>query len=179
MMPQNTNTHKVAVYADEFRWEGLLDIPAHRRLSDFVSDRDLHFIKLRHAKYTHWENRGYGSERESSLMILSKRSIIFIVPLEEAPPKATGNAFDRVEKIPVTMQVHAPPLLLRGNYHVPPQANWLAVMRASHNDFFPLTQVTTWHYVTQTLIDQNLPLVLVQLSHLLGIEPPASADPQI
>lgn len=176
MMNPNLAAYPLVIYSDRFRWEGIMDIPAHRRLSDYVAEREMQYLILRDAKYSHWEGDRYGDSHECRSAILIKQNISVIIPGAQAPRPPNERGFERVEKVPVLMRVHVPPLRLEGSFHRPPVIEWFAALKASRADFVPLTQVNVFHYESHTQLSENLDVVLMQASHIVAYEPLAEAD---
>jgi hypothetical protein len=173
MLNPNIATHAVTVFTDPVRWEGLLDIPAHRRLSDHIADPDLRYVVLRDVKYAQWQNQSYGTIEERDSIVLVKRNIVAIVTSAVLPQPSQDRLIERVPKVPTPLVIHIPPLLLAGDFHTPEIIDWFAAFQVSRADFIPLTNVTAWHYQTHTLLELHLALVLVQQSRIIAVEPKA------
>ena len=176
MINPNLAAYPLMIYSDQFRWEGVLDIPAHRRLSDYVAERELQYLVLRDVKYSHWEGESYSTAHVCPPAVLVKQNISVIIPGANAPRPSNERGFERVEKVPVPIRVHVPPLMLEGSFHRPPVIEWFAALKASRADFVPLTQVNAFHYESHAQLGENLDLVLMQASHIVAYEPLAETD---
>jgi hypothetical protein len=177
MLNQNIATHAVTVFTDPVRWEGLLDIPAHRRLSDHMADRDLQYLTLRRVKYAQWQNQSYGTIEERDSIVLVKQNITAIAAGAVSPQPNIDHSMERVPKVPTPLLIHIPPLLLAGDFHTPEIIDWFSAFRAARADFIPLTNVALWHYQTRAPLEQNLALVLVQVNRIMGVEPKSASVP--
>jgi|GEM_PF-4607716 hypothetical protein len=177
MLNPNIATHAVTVFTDPVRWEGLLDIPAHRRLSDHMADRDLQYLVLRRVQYAQWQNQSYETIEERDSIVLVKQNIAAIAAGAASSSPSQDRLIERVPKVPTPLVIHIPPLLLAGDFHTPEIIDWFAALRAARADFIPLTNVTLWHYQTHTLLEQNLALVLVQVNRIIGVEPKPASVP--
>lgn len=165
----NLMTYPLNLFAGDFRWEGLLDIPAHRRLSDFLNDRDLQFLELRDVQHALWDGTQYSKVQTTAASVLLKTNIVMVV-LETLPsaPKS-DSMFERVEKVPRPLELYAPPLRIQGAFHIPPLLDWFAALKAARTEFLPLTNVTLWDSRTGALLYENLPLGLVRMQHITAL----------
>lgn len=166
----NLATHPLTIFTDEFRWEGKLDIPAHRRVSDYINDRDERFLTLRDSQFVFWQTDAFDLPRQSPIAVLVKQNIVAVVPAPNAP-QPPGDPFDFVEKASRRFAVHIPPLLLQGEFHSSPLVDWVVALNITHIDFIPFTNVTIWHYSTRSRLHENLPLVLAQMRRVVAFEP--------
>lgn len=172
----NFATYTLTIFAGEYRWEGKLDIPAHRRVSDYINDRDERFLKLRDAQFVFWQTDAFDVPRQAPVAVLVKQNIVVVVPSPGAaqPP---GDPFDSVEKVSRRLSVHIPPLLLQGEFHSSRLVDWIVALNVARADFIPLTNVTIWHYRTSSRLHENLPLVLAQVQRVVAFEPePSGGD---
>lgn len=170
MENQNLAAYPLTIFTDEFCWEGLLDIPAHRRVSDFVNDRDTPFLKLREARFAFWQADAFDAPQQVPVAVLVKQNILALVPARDMPQPAS-DPFDVVEKASRRFSIHIPPLLLRGEFHSSPLIDWVVALNIAHTDFISFTDVSIWHYRTRTLLHERLPLVLTQMQRIVALEP--------
>lgn len=165
----NLMTYSLKLFAGDFRWEGLLDIPAHRRLSDFLNDRDLQFLELRDVQHALWDGAQYDELVVTQASILLKANIVAIVSDTLPPAPTNDQMFERVEKVPRPLELHAPPLRIRGDYHTPPLLDWFAALKAARTEFVPLTNVTLWDSRTGAELYAKVPLGLVQMQRITAL----------
>ncbi len=170
METRNLATYPLTIFADDFCWEGLLDIPAHRRVSDFVNDRDTPFLKLREARFMVWQGDAFDAPQQAPVAVLVKKNIVALVPARDMPQPA-NDPFDVVEKASRRFSIHIPPLLLRGEFHSSPLIEWVVALNIARTDFIPFTDVSIWQYHTRTLLHERLPLVLTQMQRIVALEP--------
>lgn len=161
---------QLSVYSGEFRWQGELALPAHRRLSDFVNDADQQFLELAKVKFAVWETNAYRTLERAETAVVFKQNIVLVAVNDETLSAPGSNGADRVSVAPQRIFLQVPPFIVEGNLHTPVVVEWSRAINATRAAFVPLTDACFWHFREQALLGTNIKLMLVHRTMINSIQ---------
>jgi hypothetical protein len=170
MAEQNTTTYQLTVDSADFRWSGEAAIPSYRRLSDYLNDTRLVALVVSHVATAAWENDSLRELQKIETIALLKRNILMIIPTSDLPPPPP-DSLDRIQKRRFRVTIHLPSFILAGELNILPTADWLHVMTAANEDFFPVTKAIISRTKTRAQLATSPKLVLVNRQAVIGLEP--------
>lgn len=166
-------TYHLSLYSTEFRWQGELSLPAHRRLSDFINDTDHQFLELKHVVFAVWHDNVYCLQETIDTAVVFKNNLILVTQQEQSEPTEhtlKNRASDRVAKVPQQMVVQIPPFTVQGHWHAPNMVAWTKAINATRADFIPFTNANIRHQKTDTLLGQNVSLAILHRPAIHSIQ---------
>lgn len=170
MSGPDVKTYHLTVCSTELRWNGDLSIPAHRRLADFLNDRNSSFLVLEEVSIARWDNSMFKDFSRNDSIALIKHNIIAVIENSDVTPFSQRRNPERVQKVSMSTIIYAPPLVLAGDLHIVSGVKRLDALSAMRLDFFPITNVDLWYFKTGTRLNTGLNLALVQLEKAIGLE---------
>lgn len=169
-MPDSTSTlYSLTVYTPEFRWSGELAVPTHRRLSDFVNDPGHAVLVLQNVTPAIWEKGALVQlDKRVSVAVMKDSIVLATCSMDSAAQRQ--SSYDIVRKEPHAVLIYAPPLVLSGNIHVSSGASWLVLLDELHQDFMPVTRLSTGYLATRKPVESGPRLGLVNRRWMVAIE---------
>lgn len=153
--------YHITVCAANFICRGTVPIPAFRRFSDFVNDPSERFLTLDEATTETWDGTALGLADQPTRIVVNKQSLVAVLLARDAPtPRADPTEI--VPKLPVSVKILAPPLLLEGNWYLARGVDWYRAMTVLRDDFLIVTTANVDYLKTNTRIEEKLPVVFVR-----------------